>query len=82
MAVRNSKRALAEVAALLGTDTVAARTWLRTVQHHAGPVPYDVIAAALRRVDGHDPQRVARAVIEGQGVTDPAAADRTVAGGE
>jgi hypothetical protein len=79
VAVRDSKRALAEVAALLGTDTAAARTWLRTVQHHTGPVPYDQIAAALRRVDGHDPERVARAVAEGRPDADP---DRTVGGGE
>lgn len=73
MPIRDSKRALAEVAALLGTTTAQARTYLRTVQHLAGPVPYDQIAAAMRRVPGHDPQRVAELVAPGR-----AAADRTV----
>jgi hypothetical protein len=62
MAVRDSKRALAEVAEMLGTDTVAARGYLRRVQHLAGPVPYDEIAAAMRRVEGHDAERVAQVV--------------------
>ena len=82
MAVRGSKRALAEVAAMLGTDVATARRWLRAVQHHAGPVPYDQIAAALRRVDGQDPERVARAVDEGRAGTDPGSTSRTVANGE
>lgn len=81
MAVRGSKRALAEVAAMLGTDMARARAWLRTVQHHAGPVPYDQIAAALRRVDGQDPEQVARVVTEEAAPTDGSAADRTVADG-
>jgi hypothetical protein len=67
---------------MLGTDTASARAWLRTVQHHAGPVPYDQIAAALRRVDGRDPERVARAVTEGGVDTDPPATDRTVTDGD
>lgn len=82
MAIRSSKRALAEVAAMLGTDTATARTWLRSVQHHAGPVPYDQIAAALRRVDGQDPERVARAVLEDLAAASPATPDRTVANGD
>jgi hypothetical protein len=82
VAVRESKRALAEVAAMLGTDKAAARSWLRAVQHHAGPVPYDQIAVALRRVDGQDPERVARAVTEGRADTDRADPDRTVTNGE
>ncbi len=62
MAVRDSKRALAEVAAMLGTDTASARGYLRRVQHLAGPVPYDRIAAAMRAVEGHDEKRVAEVV--------------------
>ena len=62
MPVRDSKRALADVAAMLGTDTATARTYLRTVQHLAGPVPFDQIAEAMRRVGAHDPERVAQAV--------------------
>jgi hypothetical protein len=80
MPVRDSKRALAEVAKRLGTDTATARAWLRTVQHLAGPVPFDEIAAAMLHIEGHDPQRVAQAVTEGRG--DAPAADRTVAEGE
>lgn len=80
MALRGSKRALAEVAKLLGTDTATARAFLRTVQHLAGPVPFDEIAAAMLHVQGHDPQRVAQAVTEGRG--DTPAADRTVTEGE
>jgi hypothetical protein len=59
MAVRDSKRALAEVAAMLGTDTVAARTYLRRVQHLAGPAPYETIAEAMRKVDGYAVEQVA-----------------------
>jgi hypothetical protein len=44
---------------MLGTDAAQARTYLRTVQHLAGPVPYRQIVAAMRRAEGHDPQRVA-----------------------
>jgi hypothetical protein len=70
MPVRDSKRALAEVAAMLGTDTAGARNYLRRVQHLAGPVPYEQIAAAMRLVDGHDEQRVAALVAEPTGPTD------------
>jgi hypothetical protein len=62
VAVRESKRALAEVAAMLGTDTAGARGYLRRVQHLAGPVPYDQIAAAMRQVEGHDERKVAELV--------------------
>jgi hypothetical protein len=65
MAVRESKRALAEVAAMLGTNTVAARTYLRRVQHLAGPAPYETILEAMRRVDGYGAEQVA-AVIAAQ----------------
>jgi len=75
MPVRDSKRALAEVAALLGTDTTSARAYLRAVQHIAGPVPYDEIAAAMRAVEGHDAKRVAEVV------TAARAGDRTAARG-
>ena len=76
MAVRDSKRALAEVATLLGTDAASARTWLRSVQHLAGPVPYDQIAAALRAADTQDARAVAD-VITARGASTPGA-DRTV----
>ncbi len=76
MAVRDSKRALAEVAAKLGTDATSARAWLRSVQHLAGPVPYDQIAAALRTADSHDPQIVASVIAE-HGRRTPGS-DRTV----
>jgi hypothetical protein len=59
MAMRDSKRALAQVAALLGTDTTAARAYLRRVQHLAGPVPYDAIAEAMRQTPGYDAEQVA-----------------------
>jgi len=42
-----------------GTGTAQARAYLRTVQHLAGPVSYSRIVEAMRRVEGHDPQRVA-----------------------
>jgi hypothetical protein len=80
MPVRDSKRALAEVAKRLGTDAATARTWLRSVQHLAGPVPFDEIVAAMRHVEGHDPERVAQAVAEVRG--DATAADDTVTDGE
>jgi hypothetical protein len=64
MAVRDSKRALAEVAALLGTNTVAARGYLRRVQQLVGPVPYDTIVGAMHRVDDFDAERVAAVVNE------------------
>lgn len=60
--MRDSKRALVDVAALLGVDTPTARTYLRAVQHLAGPVPYDQIAAAMRTVDDRSPESVARAI--------------------
>ncbi|HEX5997180.1 MAG TPA: hypothetical protein VFY84_18735 [Jiangellales bacterium] len=67
MPVRDSKRALADVAAMLGTDSATARAFLRTVQHLAGPVPYDQIAEAMRRVGVQDPERVAQAVASAEG---------------
>ena len=70
MPVRDSKRALAEVAAMLGTDTASARGYLRRVQHLAGPVSYDQIAAAMRRVEGYDEARVAALVAERTDRTD------------
>jgi hypothetical protein len=70
MPLRESKRALAEVAAMLGTDTADARNYLRRVQHLAGPVPYEQIAAAMRLVEGHDEQRVARLVADATSRTD------------
>lgn len=51
MAVRESKRALAEAAALLNTDTHSARLYLRRVQRIAGPIPYSIIVAAMREAD-------------------------------
>jgi hypothetical protein len=62
VAIRESKRALAEVATLLGTDTASARTYLRRVQHLAGPTSYDTILAAMRRVDGYAADEVAAAI--------------------
>jgi hypothetical protein len=62
MPVRDSKRALAEVAAMLGTDTASARAYLRQVQHLAGPRPYDEIAAAMREAGSHEVERVAQRV--------------------
>ncbi len=49
MATRESKKALAETAALLSTDTQGARTYLRQVQRLAGPIPYVAIVTAMRR---------------------------------
>ena len=60
--MRDSKRALADVAALLGVDTPAARTYLRAVQHLAGPVPYEQIAAAMRSVEDRSAESVAQAI--------------------
>jgi hypothetical protein len=62
MAMRDSKRALAEVATLLGTDTAAARTYLRQVQHLVGPTSYETIVAAMRRVGGYGTDEVAAAI--------------------
>ena len=62
MAMRDSKRALAEVATMLGTDTVGARTYLRQVQHLVGPTSYETIVAAMRRADGHAPDEVAAVI--------------------
>jgi len=70
MPVRDSKRALAEVAAMLGTDTASARGYLRRVQHIAGPVPYDQIAAAMRVVEGFDEARVAALLAADEDRTD------------
>ncbi len=63
MAVRDSKRALAEVAAMLGTDPASARTYLRRVQHLAGPAPYETIAEAMRKVDDYAPEQVAALIV-------------------
>jgi len=62
MAMRDSKRALAEVAALLGADTVTARSYLRQVQHLAGPTSYETIVAAMRRVEGYAAEDVAAVI--------------------
>lgn len=64
MGARESKRALAEAAALLGTDTQAARVYLRDVQRLAGPLPYATIVAAMRAVDSADAQAVAAVAAE------------------
>ena len=64
MAERESKRALAEVAEMLGTDTVAARAYLRRVQHLAGPAPYESIAQAMRKVDGYAAEQVAAVIAD------------------
>jgi hypothetical protein len=53
---------LAEVAALLGTDTRTARTYLRRVQHLAGPTSYETIVSAMKRVDGYAAEEVAAVV--------------------
>lgn len=62
MAMRDSKRALAEVAALLGADTGTARSYLRQVQHLAGPTSYETIVAAMRRVEGYAVDDVAAVI--------------------
>jgi hypothetical protein len=59
MAAKQSKRALAEAAALLATDTQAARAYLRGVQRLAGPLPYATIVAAMRAVGHADASAVA-----------------------
>ncbi len=76
VAGRESKRALAQVAELLGTDTVAARTYLRRVQHLAGPAPYDAILDAMRGVEGFDVEQVAALIATGR-TGDPGSTDRT-----
>jgi len=62
MAMRDSKRALGEVATLLGADTVTARSYLRQVQHLAGPTSYETIVAAMRRVEGYAAEDVAAVI--------------------
>ena len=62
MGMRDSKRALAEVATMLGTDTAAARSYLRRVQHLAGPTSYETIAAVMRRVDDFAAEQVAAVI--------------------
>jgi uncharacterized metal-binding protein len=69
MTVRESKLALAEVAALLGTDTPTARTYLRDVQHFAGPVPFAKIVAAMRIAETTDAQSIAAVISEMLDVT-------------
>ena len=64
MAIRDSKRALAEVATLLGTDTASARSDLRQVQHLVGPTSYETIVAAMRRADGFAPENVAAVITD------------------
>jgi hypothetical protein len=59
MSARESKQALAEAAALLGTDTREARAFLRAVQRLAGPLPYGTIVAAMRTTDHADAGAVA-----------------------
>lgn len=69
MAARESKRALAEAAALLETDAQAARLYLRDVQRLAGPRKFAEIVAAMRAVGGTDVQAVA-AVVAGMAPQD------------
>ena len=64
MGARESKRALAEAAALLKTDTQAARVYLRDVQRFAGPLPYATIVAAMRAADSSDVRNVAAVAAE------------------
>jgi hypothetical protein len=59
---RESKRALAEAAVLLGTDAQSARVYLRDVQRLAGQLPFAVIVAAMRAAETTDMQAVAVAV--------------------
>ena len=47
---------------MLGTDTAAARSYLRRVQHLAGPTSYERIVAAMRRVDGYAADQVAAVI--------------------
>jgi hypothetical protein len=61
MAVRASKQALIETAALLGTDRAQARRYLRRVQARAGAaISYTTILAAMREADEYDVPSVAR----------------------
>jgi hypothetical protein len=64
MAVRESKRALAEAAELLDTDTRNARLYLRRVQGIAGPIPYGTIVTAMRRTDVSQIEAVAAMAAE------------------
>jgi hypothetical protein len=66
MAMRDSKRALAEVAALLGADTSTARSYLRQVQHLTGPTSYETIVAAMRRAEGYAVEDVAAVITAGR----------------
>jgi hypothetical protein len=59
LAVRDSKRALGQAAELLGTDTVAARDYLRRVQRIVGPISYTTIVEAMRNADGYSVETVA-----------------------
>lgn len=64
MAVRTSKQALIETAALLGTDRARARRYLRSVQEASGtPVPYAMILTAMREAEAYDVQAVARLAV-------------------
>ena len=47
---------------LSAAPTATARTYLRAVQHLAGPVPYDQIATAMRSVEDRSAEAVARAL--------------------
>jgi hypothetical protein len=64
VAARQSKRALAEAAALLAADTGAARAYLRDVQRLAGPLPYTTIVAAMRAAGRADTGTVAALAAE------------------
>jgi uncharacterized protein YoaH (UPF0181 family) len=59
MAVRESKMALVEAAALLGTDVQSARIYLRRVQQVAGPVSYATIVKAMQSVGISEVEAVA-----------------------
>lgn len=56
---------------MLGTDSVAARAYLRRVQQLAGPVPFDVIVEAMRHVPGFEVDRVAVLVAADQALPLP-----------
>lgn len=62
MATRDSKRALAQVAELLGTDPADARAYLRQVQRSVGPVSYQAILRAMTQVEDHTVENVAARV--------------------
>jgi len=64
MAVRESKRALAEAAELLDTDTRNARLYLRRIQGIAGPIPYGAIVTAMRSTDISQVEAVAAMAAE------------------